>query len=53
MGLETGSEFLNAVTVATGGGVWGDGQQPANLLKRMLVPDLEDDDFALFNGQRR
>ena len=48
---QAGAEFLQAVAITPGGRVGGQVQQFTDFFKRMLVPDFQDDDFALFRRQ--
>lgn len=53
MGLlvEAITDALDAVTETAGNGVWGQVEEFGDLLERVLVPDFEDDNFALFGWQ--
>src|SRR5438552_15209768 len=51
LSFQTGSEFLQAITITARHRVRGKLQQLTHLLKGVAMPDFQNNDFALFPGQ--
>ena len=46
--FEARPQSSKSISVTTGDGIWGKLEQQADLLESVTMPDLEDDDLALF-----
>src|SRR5438876_140700 len=51
LSFQTGSQFLQTVTIAARHGIRGTLKQLANFFKGVFMPDFQDDHFALFHRQ--